>query len=117
VQQFDKVTLLYEGRQIYFGPVGSAATYFQELGFEKPERATIADFLTSLTNPAERVIRDGHEDRVPRSAEEFANTWNQSPEARKLIEEIDAFDVAHPLEKKGQTGLAQRSKLSDERSR
>jgi ATP-binding cassette, subfamily G (WHITE), member 2, PDR len=110
------VTLLYEGRQIYFGPAGSAAAYFQELGFEKPERATTADFLTSLTNPAERVIREGYEDRVPRSAEEFATTWKQSLEVRIVTEEIDAFDVAHPLEETGRAGLAQRSDPSDERS-
>ena len=33
---FDKVTVLYEGRQIYFGPAAKAKAYFEELGFELP---------------------------------------------------------------------------------
>ncbi|KAI9876370.1 MAG: hypothetical protein M1830_006664 [Pleopsidium flavum] len=50
---FDKVTVLYEGRQIYFGRADSAKAYFIRLGFVCPGRATTGDFLTSLTNPAE----------------------------------------------------------------
>ncbi|KAK5632796.1 hypothetical protein RRF57_008510 [Xylaria bambusicola] len=61
---FDKVTLLYEGRQIYFGEVESAMRYFDELGFENPTRATIADFLTSVTNPVERIIREGYKQEL-----------------------------------------------------
>ncbi|KAL2291221.1 hypothetical protein FJTKL_13860 [Diaporthe vaccinii] len=45
-KSFDKVMLLYEGRQIYFGPIESAASYMISL-----ERASTADFLTSMTNP------------------------------------------------------------------
>lgn len=33
-QAFDKVTVLYEGRQIYFGRTGSAKAYFEGLGFD-----------------------------------------------------------------------------------
>ncbi|QSZ28689.1 hypothetical protein DSL72_003189 [Monilinia vaccinii-corymbosi] len=95
---FDKVTVLYEGRQIYFGPVKSATDYFHRLGFEKDNRATTADFLTSLTNPAERIVREGFEDHTPRSPEEFATAWKRSAEREKLIKEIDAFDSAHPLQ-------------------
>lgn len=36
------------------------------MGYECPQRQTTADFLTSLTNPAERVVRPGHENRVPK---------------------------------------------------
>ncbi|KAI1410222.1 ABC-2 type transporter-domain-containing protein [Hypoxylon sp. FL1857] len=95
---FDKVTLLYEGRQIYFGPTDSAVEYFHKLGFVKPNRATTSDFLTSLTNPAERLVRQGYENRVPRSAFEFANAWKQSQDAQKLIEEVDAFESAYPVQ-------------------
>jgi hypothetical protein len=31
---FDKVMVLYEGRQIYFGKTGHAKQYFEDLGFE-----------------------------------------------------------------------------------
>ena len=89
--------MLYEGRQIYFGPAQSATDYFHKLGFVKPSRATTADFLTSLTNPAERIIQEGSEDQVPRSPDEFAAAWKQTPEAKQLMEEIGAFDIANLL--------------------
>ncbi|ORY70232.1 AtrD, ABC-transporter [Pseudomassariella vexata] len=97
--QFDKVTLLYEGRQVYFGPVDQAVRFFERLGFDKSERHTTADFLTSLTNPAERVhvVRDGFEDRVPRSAAEFADAWTKSPERQGLIDSIAAYNAEYPL--------------------
>lgn len=46
LQLFDKVTVLYEGRQIYFGRIGDAKKFFIDLGFECPDRQTTADFLT-----------------------------------------------------------------------
>ncbi|KAI1455296.1 ABC drug exporter AbcA [Annulohypoxylon moriforme] len=96
-QSFDNVTLLYEGRQIYYGPIESAADYFTKLGFVRPSRATTADFLTSLTSPRERIIQAGYEKRVPRLPEEFANVWKHSEEARNLRAKIDEFDSAHPI--------------------
>ncbi|KAF2684609.1 hypothetical protein K458DRAFT_367108 [Lentithecium fluviatile CBS 122367] len=87
-QNFDKVMLLYEGHQIYFGPTELAVGYFFELGFDKPARATTADFLTSVTYPAERRIRQGYEDRVPRSAKEFADVWTRSDMAKALTQQI-----------------------------
>ncbi|KAH7308379.1 ABC-2 type transporter-domain-containing protein [Stachybotrys elegans] len=95
--RFDKVTLLYQGRQIYFGPTASATQYFHELGFVKPERATVADFLTSLTNPAERMVRPGFEHRAPRSPSEFADAWKYSPDAMRLAEEITAFNSGQAM--------------------
>ena len=44
---FDKVVLLYEGRQIYFGRTTEAKEFFLELGYDCPRRQTTADFLTS----------------------------------------------------------------------
>jgi hypothetical protein len=36
------------------------------------ERQTTADFLTSLTSPAERIVKPGFENMVPRTPDEFA---------------------------------------------
>ena len=33
-QLFDKVTVLYEGRQVFFGKTSEGRAYFEELGFE-----------------------------------------------------------------------------------
>ncbi|KAF4624221.1 hypothetical protein G7Y89_g13953 [Cudoniella acicularis] len=103
-KNFDQVMLLYEGRQIYFGPTALAADYFKDVGFEKPSHLPTADFLTSLTNPAERVIREGYQGRVPRTPEEFAVTWRQSKQAKGILQEICDFEAAHPLLKPYEAG-------------
>lgn len=100
-QMFDKVTILYKGRQIYFGPVEAASNYFTSLGFERPNRATTADFLTSLTNPAERIVRPGFEKRVPNSPDEFANAWKHSTEAGALLQDIQGKACKRAQEQSG----------------
>ena len=94
---FDKVVVLYEGRQIYFGPTTAAKGFFVNMGFVCAERATTGDFLTSLTNPAERVVREGYEHRVPKTPDEFAAVWQKSEERSQLLHDIDHFDKEYPL--------------------
>ncbi|KAL3421854.1 ABC transporter cdr4 [Phlyctema vagabunda] len=94
---FDKVALLYEGRQIYFGNIHAAKKYFMDMGFDCPERQTTADFLTSITSPAERITRPGFEGRTPYTPDEFAAAWNSSPDRAQLIREIDAFNQQYPV--------------------
>lgn len=94
---FDKVVVLYEGRQIYFGPTSEARAFFINMGFHCTERATTGDFLTSLTNPAERIIREGFEDRVPRSPDEFAAAWKKSEDRARLMQEIEDFEQEYPI--------------------
>ncbi len=89
---FDKVTVLYEGRQIYFGPTKNAKKYFEDLGFECPDRQTDGDFLTSMTSANERVVRPGFERQVPRTAQEFAEIWQASVERAHLLNEITEYD-------------------------
>ncbi|OAP65341.1 hypothetical protein AYL99_01313 [Fonsecaea erecta] len=94
---FDKVIVLYEGRQIYFGRTGDAKDYFVQLGFHCPERQTTADFLTSMTSADERIVREGFEDRAPRTPDEFARAWKESAERARLLADIEDFDRRHPL--------------------
>ncbi|KAE8152303.1 ABC-2 type transporter-domain-containing protein [Aspergillus avenaceus] len=94
---FDKVTVLYEGRQIYFGRTSDARQFFVDMGFECPDRQTTADFLTSLTSPSERKVRPGYENRVPRTPDEFATAWKRSDARGKLMVEIDEFERQYPV--------------------
>ncbi|KAI1390698.1 ABC-2 type transporter-domain-containing protein [Hypoxylon trugodes] len=94
---FDKVAVLYEGRQIYFGPKDAARQYFIELGYHCPARQTTADFLTSLTNPSERVVQPGFEDRVPRTPDEFALVWKNSQSRAELLRDIEIFEQEFPI--------------------
>ncbi|RYP58881.1 hypothetical protein DL770_010332 [Monosporascus sp. CRB-9-2] len=72
---FDKVALLYQGRQIYFGPTNLAVEYFTRL---------------------EHVVREGFEYSAPKLPEEFANVWKHSAEAKALVQEIDSFNQTYP---------------------
>lgn len=86
---FDKAIVLYEGREIFFGPTERAKPYFEEMGFFCPQRQTTGDFLTSVTNPAERTPREGYEDKVPRTPDDFDAYWRRSPDYKALLREID----------------------------
>ena len=94
---FDKVTVLYEGRQIYFGEKAAAKKYFMDMGFDCPLRQTTADFLTSITSPAERITRSGFELKVPHTPDEFAAAWQESEDRAQLLREIDEFDRQYPI--------------------
>ncbi|KAF5860802.1 hypothetical protein ETB97_001022 [Aspergillus alliaceus] len=94
---FDKVTVLYEGRQIYFGRTDEAKDFFTNMGFVCPERQTTADFLTSLTSPSERVVKPGYEGKVPRTPDEFAAAWKNSEAYAKLIRDIEEYNQQFPL--------------------
>nr|POE54265.1 zeb2-regulated abc transporter 1 [Quercus suber] len=91
------VTVLYEGRQIYFGNVHAAKHFFVDMGFECPPRQTTADFLTSITNPSERRIRPDFRGKSPSTPDEFAAAWQNSGDRARLMNEIDAFDKRYPL--------------------
>ncbi|KAH6849603.1 ABC-2 type transporter-domain-containing protein [Chaetomium sp. MPI-CAGE-AT-0009] len=95
---FDKVIVLYEGRQIFFGRAGEARAYFEALGFVCPEQQTTADFLTSMTSSVERIIRPGWENRTPRTADEFAAAWKASQHRAQLLNEIDRYIDDHPFD-------------------
>ncbi|TKA65501.1 hypothetical protein B0A49_05715, partial [Cryomyces minteri] len=112
---FDKVVVLYEGRQIYFGRTGDARRYFEDMGFDCPDRQTTADFLTSMTSPAERVIRPGWENKVPRTPDDFAAAWKASATRKQLMHDIEEYEEKYPpngesVEKFIQSRRAQQSK-------
>lgn len=97
IKVFDKVVVLYEGRQIYFGPSNEGREFFTSRGWHCPPRQTTADFLTSLTNPSERIPKEGWENRVPRTPDEFAKQWQESKERRELLAEIAQYESEYPI--------------------
>uniref|UniRef100_L7IWL3 ABC transporter domain-containing protein n=1 Tax=Pyricularia oryzae (strain P131) TaxID=1143193 RepID=L7IWL3_PYRO1 len=95
---FDKVILLYEGRQIFFGKTAEAKAYFEGLGFLCPEQQTTPDFLTSMTSASERTIRPGWQGKPPpRSPDEFAKAWKESSHRQRLCMDIASFQEEFPL--------------------
>ncbi|PYH96381.1 hypothetical protein BO71DRAFT_471956 [Aspergillus ellipticus CBS 707.79] len=92
---FDKVVVLYEGHEIYYGPCSRAVDYFQEMGWQLPERQVSGDFLASVTNPSERQARPDMLDKVPRTAKEFAQYWKRSAEYKELYRQIERYGGDH----------------------
>ncbi|KAI8334284.1 hypothetical protein BC941DRAFT_432573, partial [Chlamydoabsidia padenii] len=76
--EFDKVLLWDESQCIYFGPVGEARQYFEDLAFYCLPRKSTHDFLTGLCNPLEREIKSGFEARVPLNAQAFEQCYQES---------------------------------------
>ncbi|KAL0259352.1 hypothetical protein SLS55_005088 [Diplodia seriata] len=93
---FDKAVVLYEGREIYFGPTSMAKQFFEDQGWYSPPRQTTGDFLTSVTNPAERQPREGMEHKVPRTPDEFEAYWRSSEAFRILHREMDQYRENFP---------------------
>ncbi|KAI4187797.1 MAG: hypothetical protein L6R41_002564 [Letrouitia leprolyta] len=111
---FDKVILIDEGRCLYYGSTQDAVAYFEGLGFERPARWTTADFLTSVTDPHERKIRDGYADRIPRSAEQFEQAYKNSNAFRATKSDIDSFN--QELEAQRRERLENQSKATKQRN-
>lgn len=97
---FDKSLLIYDGRQIYFGDAVAAKEYFVNLGFHCPDRQTTADFLTSMTSHQERVVRDGFEDKAPKTPDDFAAAWKASTQRAALLKELDEYEKEYVLDGK-----------------
>ncbi|PSN71258.1 multidrug resistance protein CDR2 [Corynespora cassiicola Philippines] len=93
-EQFDKVLVLDEGKQIFFGPREQAVPFMEELGFICDPAANQADFLTGVTVPTERVIAPGFEDKFPRNAEEIRAAYEKSSIKSMMLAECDYPDHA-----------------------
>ncbi|ODQ56128.1 ABC drug exporter AtrF [Saitoella complicata NRRL Y-17804] len=89
----DKVTVIDQGRLIFSGPRDEAKPWFESLGYECPERQTTADFLTSVTDPAERRFRKGWEGRAPKGAEELEAAFRGSEGYRRLVGDVEAYQA------------------------
>ncbi|CAE6441888.1 unnamed protein product [Rhizoctonia solani] len=119
---FDKVCIIYAGRQIYYGPAEHARQYFVNMGWEPAPRQTTPDFLVAVTDPLARTPRAGWENRVPRTADEFVAYWNKSPEGQ--VNQADAMrylqapddDVAPKMQLYKESARAERAKTAHPKS-
>jgi ABC-type multidrug transport system ATPase subunit len=74
---FDKVLVLDEGKQVFYGTREQARPFMEEQGFVCSEGANVADFLTGITVPAERQIRPGFEG-FPRNNIELEQAYQRA---------------------------------------
>lgn len=86
---FDKVLVLDEGQQIYYGPMKEARPFMEELGFICSDSANVADFLTGVVVPTERKIKPDYEDRFPRTNLDIRAAYDKSSIKSSMEKEYD----------------------------
>lgn len=86
---FDKVLVLDEGEQVYYGPRDQARPFMEDAGFVCREGSNVADFLTGVTVPTERRIREGYENQFPRNKDSLRELYEKSPIYSQMTTEYD----------------------------
>lgn len=87
-EQFDKVLVLDEGKQIFFGARDDAVPFMEKLGFFCDPAANKADFLTSVTVPSARIIAQGYDQKFPRNNDDILVAYQQTPAYKKMMSDI-----------------------------
>jgi ABC-type multidrug transport system ATPase subunit/ABC-type multidrug transport system permease subunit len=86
-EHFDKVLVLDEGKQIFYGPQEAAVPFMEGLGFMRDGGSNRGDFLTGVTVPHERVIAPGYEETFPRTADAVRDAYNNSALYPEMLQE------------------------------
>ncbi|OAP64690.1 hypothetical protein AYL99_00662 [Fonsecaea erecta] len=90
--QFDKVMVIDQGRQVFFGPAREARAYFEGLGFLEKPRQTTPDYLTGCTDEFEREYKPGRSsENAPSTPDSFVEAFNKSTFAEKLEKEMEDY--------------------------
>jgi ATP-binding cassette subfamily G (WHITE) protein 2 (SNQ2) len=84
---FDKVLVLDQGHEIFYGSREEARPFMEQMGFFCDDSANIGDFLTGVTVPTERAIRPGFENLFPRTAAAVEEIYSNSHAKEKWIQE------------------------------
>ncbi|KAF5572372.1 ATPase, partial [Fusarium pseudocircinatum] len=86
---FDKVLVLDEGKEVYYGPLKEAKPFMESMGFICQHGANVADYLTGVTVPTERQIHPDHQNRFPRTADALRAEYEKSPIYERMKSEYD----------------------------
>lgn len=95
-ETFDKVCVLYHGRQVYFGPANRARGYFEALGFTPIPGQTTADFLCSVTDAQTRHISRDATATAPRKPDDFVKLFWKSDLGGQLKESLSLYESRYP---------------------
>ncbi|OJD27662.1 hypothetical protein ACJ73_00950 [Blastomyces percursus] len=90
--QFDKVMVLDEGHQVFFGPASEARKYFEDLGFKEKPRQTTPDYLISCTDRFDREYKEGcNEENSPSTPQALAEAFDKSRFNQQLKDEMAEY--------------------------
>jgi len=91
-KQFDKVMVIDDGREVFFGPTQEARAYMESLGFLPKPRQTTPDYLTGCTDPFEREYQDGRDaSNAPNSPDDLVAAFAKSSYATRLKQEMATY--------------------------
>jgi hypothetical protein len=91
-EQFDKVLIIDDGREVYFGPRAEARQYFVSLGYADLPRQTTADYLTGCTDPNERRFQPGRDaSNVPSTSEALEAAFKKSHHYSNMLAERKSY--------------------------
>lgn len=86
---FDKVLILDEGKETFYGPLDEARPFMEELGFICEPGANVADYLTGVTIPTERKVKPEKRQKFPRTAGAIREAYEATPIYPKMTAEYD----------------------------
>lgn len=89
---FDKVLLIDQGHEVFFGRADEAKAYFDDLGFVSRQGETTAEYLTNITDPTQRQVRPGSRADKIASPEQLAAAFKESAIFSRLQEEIHQYE-------------------------
>ncbi|KAL4863809.1 hypothetical protein BDV12DRAFT_189408 [Aspergillus spectabilis] len=95
---FDRVILLDQGHEVFFGGTSEAWSYFENLGYIPVSGQTTAEFLMTVTDPEQRNVRPGSDAEKIKSPVELANAFKSSAHYQRLQEEIKLYRDQTQLE-------------------
>ncbi|KAE8143416.1 ABC-2 type transporter-domain-containing protein [Aspergillus pseudotamarii] len=90
-EHFDKVLVLDEGKQIFYGLRKDAVPFMEGLGFMRDPGSNQGDFLTGVTVPTERRIAPGYEDKFAHTADEILAAYERSEVKMRMLEECQIY--------------------------
>ncbi|KAJ3718556.1 ABC-2 type transporter-domain-containing protein [Lentinula raphanica] len=100
---FDKVMVLSEGRQVFYGPPSEARAYFEDLGYKALPRQSTADYLTGCTDVNERQFAPGRSAvDVPSTPAALENAYLTSKYAQDNAAELEKYKLLMATDKADQ---------------
>lgn len=100
---FDKVLVLDQGHQVFYGPPSQARAYFEKLGYNALPRQTSADYLTGCTDVNERQFASGRSaNDVPSTPEDLEQAYIDSPFYADNDEALQKYKVLMETERTDQ---------------
>jgi ATP-binding cassette subfamily G (WHITE) protein 2 (SNQ2) len=113
---FDKVMVIDQGRQVYYGPPSEARAYFENLGFKPMPRQSTADYLTGCTDPNERQYATGRSALdVPSSPQALEHSFHASPLYDDMKQSLEKYKSRQEVE--GADQEAFRAAVLDDKKR